>query len=151
MRDAVGRFRWLDKKLAHAPNVIAGHVVSFGAHQFCGVNIHTFSLLRWRRSCSSVLPANSSRQQKTRAPNNLGGGQVPHTNGLTVSRQWTLPTRPRAPWLAPRATSSGPPAGPPISRRSAARTNLGQVRVRCPHSSRGDSLHHVTNLQSQLH
>src|SRR5229473_4126915 len=97
------------------------------------------------------LPSNSSQQQKTRAPKNLGRGQVPNTNGLTVSRQWTLPTRPRAPWLAPRATSSGHPAGPPISGRSAARTNQGQVRVRCPHSSRGNSLRFVTKLQSPFH
>src|SRR5258707_3112912 len=97
------------------------------------------------------LPSNSSQQQKTRAPKNLGRGQVPHTNGLTFSRQWTLPTRLLAPWLVPRATSSGHPAGPSISSRSAARTHLGQVRVRCPHSLRGNSLRFVTKLQSPFH
>src|SRR5258706_16053119 len=123
MRDAVGRLRRLNKKFADAPNIIAGDVVSFGAHQFCGVNIHTFSLLRWRRVVRASLPSNSSQQQKARAPKNLGRGQVPHTNGLTFSRQLTLPTRPRAPWLAPRATSSGRPAETTFSGRSAARTN----------------------------
>jgi len=74
MRDAVGRLRRLNKNSRTRPRN-AGHVVSFGAHQFCGVNIHTFSLLRWRRSCSSVFTFELAQQQKTRAPRNLGRGK----------------------------------------------------------------------------
>src|SRR6266852_6845576 len=107
MRDAIGSLRRLDKKFAHAPHVIPRRVVSLGAHQFCGVEIHTLSFLARRRDSRTAALPNSSRQQKARAPKNLGSGQVPHTNGLTVSRQGTLPTRPRPPWLAPCATSSG--------------------------------------------
>src|ERR1700757_5074377 len=95
--------------------------------------------------------SDSFRQQKTRAPENLGGGQVPHTNGLTFSRQRTLPTRPRAPGLAPRAKKSGPSAVEPFSGPTAARTYRGQVRVRCPYSWGRDLLRYVTVLQSQLH
>src|SRR6267143_2726235 len=91
------------------------------------------------------------RQQKTRAPKNLGGGQVPHTNGLTFSRQRTLPTRPPAPRLAPCAKKPGYAAVEPSSGRTAARTYQGQVRVRCSYSLGQVLLRYMTNLQSLLH
>src|SRR6266478_3872301 len=99
------------------------------------------------RAC---LPSNSSRQQKTRAPKDFGRGQVPHTNVLTFSRQGTLPTRPLARWLAPRATSSGRPAETTFLGRSPARTSQGQVRVPFPHSLRGNSLRFVTNCSHRF-
>src|ERR1700704_5985243 len=110
MRDAIGRFGGLDKEFAHTSNLIPGHVVSFSAHQFRRVNIHTPSLLRVSGLSQAASLPNLSRQQKTRVPKNLGRGQVPHTNGLTFSCQSSLPTRPLALWLAPRATTSGHPA-----------------------------------------
>ena len=59
---------------------------------------------------------------------------MPHKNGLTFSRQRTLPTRPLPPWLAPRAKKSRQSAVEPFSGPTAARTYRGQVRVRCPYS-----------------
>src|SRR5947209_4156637 len=146
VRHAIGGFRGFDKKFAHSPDVMAADIVGLGAHQFCCVEIHTLSSPRVSVIVRTPSVSNSSRQQKTRAPNNLGGGQVPHTNGLTFSRQRTLPTRPLAPWLALRAKKLGHLAVGPFSGHTAAWTYQGQVRVRCPYSWGRDLLRYVTVL-----
>src|SRR6266480_3701681 len=107
MRDTIGSFRGLDKEFAHTSDIVSSHVVSLRAHQFCRVEIHTVILLALLIS----------------ATKNFGRGQVPHTNGLTFSRQGTLPTRPLALWLVPRAISSGYPADKPFSGSTGAPAN----------------------------
>src|SRR6266513_1141013 len=60
MRHAIGCFCGLDKELAHTPDIIPRRVVSLRAHQFCRVEIHTFSLLARLRAfpTSSTHPGN---------------------------------------------------------------------------------------------
>src|SRR5437660_1394128 len=106
---------------------MAAHVVGLCPHQFCRVEIHTLSSSRISVIVRTASRSNSFRQQKTRATKNLGGGQVPHTNGLTFSRQGTLPTRLPAPWLAPGAKKSGHSAVGPFSGCTAAWTYRGQA------------------------
>jgi len=74
--------------------------------------------------------------KKTRAPNILGRGQVPHTNGLTVSLGRTLPTRRPAPNLALRKISGRPWAALLVSWDFSPTSVQGQDRVRCSHSSK---------------
>ena len=74
--------------------------------------------------------------KKTRVPNIFGRGQVPHTNGLTVSLGRTRPTRRPAPTPAPRAVSDRPLAAMLASWNDSPTNFQAQVRVRYWHSSR---------------
>ncbi len=79
--------------------------------------------------------SHSSINKKPANRINVGRGQVPQKNGLTVSPVQTLPTLPPAGDAAPRATlpNRPPQASPPQMASSS--SNQGQVRVRSTHPS----------------
>src|SRR6266481_4455745 len=78
--------RGFDEKLPDAPDEITLRVIGFRTHQFCGIQLHSPTLPeRLGRWHPRRPPFSLTRQQKTREPESLGRGQVPHTNGLTSS------------------------------------------------------------------